>query len=165
MTNEPAEAATEAAGEQPERRSAVLAMVNAALAKLTAERRQRQPSAADLTIAELERQLGHPKGALASPLKPVNRSRVPRLATIQTMATALNIDAADLGQAFMTDFIGDGDEKTIHQQRAADIIGELPPALQRLALRQLEALAEHSRGCERAHDAAFLAKDADGSSA
>lgn len=130
-------------GDKPERPSAALAMVNDALARLKA-------ADPDLTIAELERRRGLPKGTLAHPLKPANRGRVPRQPTIRALSDALNIDAAKLGKAFMTDYLGDGDEETIHQQRAADLIGTLPAHLQRLAIRHIEVVVEHYRASEAA---------------
>lgn len=150
-------------GGEQERTSAVLTMVHAALARLNADRKAQQPGVADWKIADLERERGLPKGALASPLKPVNLGRVPRQPTIRTLAAALNLDAAQLGQAFMTDYIGDGDEKTVNQQRAADLIGELAAPLQRLAIRQLEALVDYHRACERACEAVTLTPNTDGS--
>lgn len=138
-------------------------MVYGALARLNADRKAKQPGVADWKIADLEREHGLPKGALASPLKPVNLGRVPRQPPIRTLAAALNLDAAQLGQAFMTDYIGDGDEKTVNQQCAADLIGQLPAPLQRVAIRQLEVLVDHHRAIERACEAAVLAEDADNS--
>lgn len=137
-------------GDEQQRPSAVLAMVQAALARLNADRKLRRPGDAALKIADLERERGLPKGALASPLKPVNLGRVPRQHTIRTLAAALDLNPATLGQAFMTDYIGDGDEETVHQQRAADLIGALPAPLQRLGIRQLELLVDHHRACEAA---------------
>ncbi|WP_156213338.1 hypothetical protein [Lentzea aerocolonigenes] len=144
MAADVTEDATALPGDKPERPSAVLAMVNSALARLRAD------DPALTNIAELERRRGLPKGALASPLKPTNLGRVPRQPTIRTMAAALNLNPAELGQAFMVDYMGDGDEKTVHQQRAADLIGELSTPLQRLGIRQLELLVDHHRACEAA---------------
>lgn len=81
--------------------------------------------------------------------------------TTRTLAAALNLNAAKLGQAFMADYMGDGDEKTVHQQRAADLIGELPAPLQRLGVRQLEVLVDHHRDSVRACEAADLVQDTD----
>ena len=136
--------------DKSERPSAVRAMVEDALVRLRLE--LGQPG---LKIAELERLRGLPRGTIASPLKPVNRGSRPRRETIRTLATALNIDFAKLGDAFWADYMGDEDPKTIHQQRAADLIGELPTHLQDLGIRQLEVLVEHHRAC-----AAALSQDA-----